>query len=115
MSLPPSYSGMPGEGQYHYYRNLCQELKKVIHASKEPEVLKQEVEKFINASRQVQWPHEPSETYHGDKSEKAVQKVVNEFLRYIKDLETEPGKAQYEDLLNSILILETQLDQLKIR
>lgn len=115
MSLPPSFSGLPVEEQCHYYRNVCLEFEKAIKANKDIAVLQQEMERFLNASREVQWPHHTDGVYHKDVIEKAVQKVVTEFQRFIHTKETEPKKAQHEDLLNALQLLKGQIDQLKVR
>lgn len=115
MSLPPQYTGQPGEEQHHYYRNVCLSLKKAIKNTTEPEELTMHMERFLNASREVAWPHSTSSVYHKDEAEKAVQKVVTEFKRYLKDLEANSEKAYPEDLLNALSIVESLIDQLKIR
>lgn len=115
MSLPPSFSGLPVEEQCHYYRNVLIEFKKAIKSSKDAVFLQECVDHFLNASREVQWPHETSGTYKKDKIEKAVQKVANEFRRYLQTLETEPEKANIEDLLTALVLVELEIDQLKIR
>lgn len=115
MSLPPSFNGMPIEEQSHYYRNVCLEFKKTIQTSKDPELLLEQVDRFLSASREVQWPHETSAKYHKDEAEKAVQKVANEFRRYLHELEGDPEKAQNVDLLNALKIVESLIDQLKVR
>lgn len=115
MSLPPSFSGMPVEEQCHYYRTVCIEFKKVIKSSKNVAELQEQIDRFLSASREVQWPDHTSGSYHKDEVEKAVQKVANQFRRYVQTLEKEPEKAQHEDLLNALILVETQIDQLKIR
>lgn len=115
MSLPPSFSGMPTEEHHHYFRNVCIELKKAIKDKKPKDELEQQIDRFLNASREMAWPHQTSDVYHKDTAEKAVQKVVNEFRRYLHDLESNPSSASAEDLLKALAIVETMIDSLKVR
>ncbi|MFZ0564819.1 MAG: hypothetical protein WAM28_01300 [Chlamydiales bacterium] len=115
MSLPPSYSGLPVEEQYRYYRNICIKFKKIIKSSKDIDELQMHMDQFLNASKQVQWPHETSQVYHKDIAEKTLQKVPNEFRRYIQDLEKDSSHANPQDLLDALEMVETMIDSLKIR
>src|SRR5262245_5887579 len=109
MSLPPTFSGMPNEEQRRYYRNICIELKKAIHSTQDPAILQEKIDRFLSASREVTWPHPKSEIYHKDKAEQAVQKVANEFRRYLNDLENNDSNANPEDLLSALAIVESML------
>lgn len=115
MSLPPSFSGTPDEEQSHYYRNVCLEFEKVIKSDASLDRLHQEMERFLNASKEVHWPHHTDDKYHKDVVEKAVSKVVAEFRRYVKMKESEPEKAQNEDLLRALKLVQAQVDMLRVR
>jgi hypothetical protein len=115
MSLPPSFSGMPMREQYRYFRNVCIDFRKAIKSTEDPEVLSEQLDRFIGASRSVPWPHEHSEIYHKDKAEQATQKVVNEFRRYLADLEGNSETANPEDLLTALSNVEDMIDSLKVR
>jgi hypothetical protein len=115
MSLPPNFSGMPTEEQHHYFRNVCIALKKAIKTTKDCKVLDEKMERLISASREVEWPHSTSDVYHRDKAEKAIQKVANEFRRYLHDLENHKENANPQDLLNALALVETMVDTLKVR
>ena len=116
MTLPPSFSGLPDEEQHHYYRNVCLEFKKTIKSSKDVEQLQRQIDRFLNASKQVQWPpHEPSSIYRKDEVEKAVQKVANAFRRYIQELESDATRANPQDLLDTLSMVETMVGKLKVR
>jgi glycerol dehydrogenase-like iron-containing ADH family enzyme len=115
MSLPPSFSGMPIEEQHHYYRNVCIDLKKAIKTTKDCEVLREKMERFISASREVAWPTSASDVYHRDRAEKAIQKVANEFRRYLHDLENSKKDTNPEDFLNALALVEAMVDTLKVR
>lgn len=73
------------------------------------------MEHFLNAGRKVNWPHHSSGVYHKDAAEKAVGKVLTEFKRYIGDLQKNPSSAVTQDLLDSLLLVESMLDQIKGR
>jgi hypothetical protein len=115
MSLPPSFSGMPAEEQHHYYRNVCIEFKKAVKSKKDVNILRERMDDFLNASRAMAWPHKTSGVYHKDEVEKNMQKVVNEFRRYIHDLENNRPNANPVDLLNALGNVESMIDQLKVR
>jgi hypothetical protein len=114
MSLP-SFSGLPAEEQHRYYRNLCIDLKKTIKSTKDIEILQEKMQSFVNASHEVEWPHHTTSVYHKDEAEKAVQKVVSEFRRYVQDLKQNSEQAQPEDLITSITLVESLLERLKVR
>jgi len=115
MSLPPSFSGMPMRELYRYFHNVCIEFKKVIKTTKDPELLSEQLDRFIGASHQVAWPHEHTAVYHKDKAEQATQKVVTEFRRYLDALEKNAPNAHPDDLLNALTSVEGMIDTLKVR
>jgi hypothetical protein len=114
MSLPPSYVGALNEEQHHFYRNVCVDLKKAIKSSQDCNLLREKMDRFLNASREVAWPHHTSETYRKDQAEKAMQKVANEFKRYVTDLENGTG-ANPQNLLEALSRIEGMIDILKVR
>ena len=113
--IKPSSPGYPDEELFRRYRNILLQLKKTIQTSKNIDELKMQMEHFINANRHVTWPHHTSAVYHKDEAEKAVGKVVTEYQRYIKGLENDDPDANYQDLLDALLIVESMLGRLKGR
>lgn len=85
--LKPGYSSYPEKTLVRHFRNSFLQLKKTIQSSKNIEELNLQMEHFINTNRQITWPHHTSDVFHKDEAEKAVEKVVTEFRRYIKDLQ----------------------------
>lgn len=105
MPMPANFSA-PTEEPHRYFRNLCIEFKKAIHSSKDLNLLQDEMEKFINASKQMNWHHKDSGKYHKDAGEKAAGKVWKEFDRYFRDLSSNPDKANAQDLLEALAVVE---------
>ncbi len=114
MTLPDNFSGSPGQDLHSYFRNLCQEFKKVVKASKDIDLLQIEMEKFINASRDMNWHHKPSGVYHKDEGEKATGKVWKEFKRYLFELLDHPKEANPQSLLEALADIEKIIQNLKV-
>ena len=114
MSLPSSYSGAPGEEPHHYFRNVCISFKKTLNSSKNIIELQTEMDRFINAAKQMHWHQKNEEIWRKDEGEKAANKVFDEFRRYVKDLESSPEKAVVQDLLDAISNIERLIGNLKI-
>jgi hypothetical protein len=113
MPLPANFSGYPKDELHRYFRNLCIEFKKVIHASKNSDDLLDQMERFMNASKEMDWHHHTTGVYRKDAGEKAVGKVWSEFKRYIHDLQVAPETAVAEDLLDSLAQMEQLIESLK--
>jgi hypothetical protein len=115
-SKAQGFSGFPEESLTRHYRNILLQFKKTIKSSKNIDELKSGMEHFINASHRVTWPHHTSGVFQKDEAEKAVGKVVTEFERYVAVLQKNPSQpAPYQDLLDSLLIVESMLDRIKGR
>ncbi|MGE5195792.1 MAG: hypothetical protein ACM3JI_00500 [Anaerolineae bacterium] len=115
MSLPANFSGMPSEELHRDFRNICIELKKVIHSSKDVERLQVEMDRFIDASKHMDWHHKTSGVYHKQEGDKAVGKVWAEFKRYKESLSSNPYQTNPQDLLNAFAEVERLVDSLKVR
>lgn len=109
----PGFSGFPEEDSYRRYRNIVLQFKKTIQSSKNFEELRREMEHFLNANRQVVWPHHTSGVFRKDEAEKAVDKVLKEYERYVGALKKHMPNTNPQDLLNALAIVESMLDQLK--
>ena len=107
MSLPTNFSGPPGEELHRYFRNVVIEFKKMLGSSKDARQLEQEVDRFLDTSRQMNWHHKNEATYHKDAGDKAVAKVLNEATRYIQALQKKtPTQANPKDLLDALAEVE---------
>ena len=100
--LPPSFSSPPGENNLHYFRNACLGFKKVLLHSKDQNHLEMEMEKILNASREIKWHSEKKEIWKKDDAEKLLAHLFREFKRYIESLQKTPDTANAEDLLISL-------------
>lgn len=115
MQLPANFSGAPTEKPHRYFRNVCIEVRKIIKASKNTNELQVEMAKFIDASKQMHWPHKTSSVYRKDDGEKATKKVLAEFIRYIDSLLTKSPTANPQDLLDSLSEVEQLIYSLQAK
>lgn len=115
MSLPANFAGMPGEEIHRSYRNICIEFKKMIKNSTNIDELQEQMIRFINASKQMDWGRKETGVYHKNNGEKACDKVWNEFKRYIMALATQNKEANPQDLYDALSEVERLVDSLKVR
>jgi hypothetical protein len=114
MSIPANFSGNPQEDPRHYFRKLIVEFKKTVSSTKDVEKLNAQIDRFFNVSKEMNWNHKNSGVYHKDEGEKAANKVVNEFRRYINALQVDPKNAQPQDLQNALSEIERLLSSAKV-
>ena len=99
--LPASYKTSPGQNPHSYFRNLCIEYKKILKTSKDINLLQNEMDKLINASKELKWREDLKKPLNQEAGEKAIAKVWHEFQRYIETL-TSSSNANFQDLLTSL-------------
>ncbi len=110
--MKPNTSGYPEESLVRRYRNILIQFKKTLQSTTDIRELQQEMEHFLNINRQVIWPHQTSGIFRKDEAEKAVDKVVTEYQRYVKDLKHHDSPST-QDLLDALLMVESMLGKLK--
>ena len=99
-NIPYNFSSNPDINLHKYFKNLILEFQKMVESSKDTDVLQFEMEKVLNASKQMKWKMKKKEVYSKDEVEKIMKKLFNEFDRYISDLLYRPSDA------NNIYLLE---------
>lgn len=104
-----------GEGERHFFRNLCHDFEKVAQKSKKPEEILQEAERFLSACREIRWPEEKTARYHKQEAEKNLQKVITEARQYANALENSPQKAIPNDLVDAISVAEKMASDIDAR
>ncbi len=109
-----NYGHILGQNPHKYFHNLCIEFKKILQKSKDPALLEIEMEKLINASKQMKWKTEKKEIWKKDEGEKVLCKVWNEFSRYMQELKKNPKNAVAKDLMDSLWEVERLLASLKV-
>jgi len=114
MSLPANFSEEPGEELHRYFRNALIEFKKVVKYSKDIDQLQIEMERFLNASKELNWHHKNPQAYSKDKAEKATGKVWTEFKRYIMDLQSNPQKVSSQALIDALSNVEQMVLSMKV-
>ena len=93
MSLPANFSGPPGEELHRYFRNVVIEFKKMLKTTQDISQIEQEIERFLDTSRQMNWHHKNDGVYHKDAGDKAVAKVLNESKRYIESIQRKSSES----------------------
>lgn len=114
MSIPSSFGGNPQEDPNHHFRNVCIEFKKKLKSTTEVSLLEEEMDKFINVAKQMHWNHDPSERYHKDTGEKAVNQVINEFRKYLTTLKLDPKKANALPVISALSEVESMIRSFKV-
>ena len=114
MSLPANFSGVPQEQLHHHFRTVCVEFKKIIKSSKEINELDVQMDRFINICKEMNWQSKNADVYRKNEAEKAVNKIVNEYRRYIKALQTDSENAIAQDLTAAISEVESLLHSSKV-
>lgn len=112
MSLPANFSGMPQEQLHHHFRNVCLEFKKTVKSTKEINVLDEQLERFINVCKHMNWPQKNTDVYRKNGIEKAANRVITEYRRYIQALQSDEH-AINQDLLEAISEVEGYFHSLK--
>ncbi len=106
MSLPANFTGTPQEQLPHHFRNTCLEFKKTLKSTKDTAKLESELDRFINVCRGMNWNHQNTETYHKNENEKAVNKLVKQFKRYLADLQSDEDNATPQAVIETISDIE---------
>lgn len=107
MPLSESFERAPTETPHHYFSKVHRELKKAVQSSKNTELLEREMQTFIDACKQMNWHYQTSSVQHKGEGEKVANKIHTEFKRYILDLKSNSSRAQPEDLLTALRLMET--------
>lgn len=114
-ALPSSFSMPPGQDPHKYFHNLLIEFKKLLKRSKEIAALQIEMEKLLNASKDMSWKSHRDKTFKKEIGEKACAKVWSEFKRYLAALEKKLPSTNYQDLIDAIEDLETLLENFEVK
>jgi len=109
-NLPSSFSSLPNQDPHKYFRNLLIAFKKEIKTSIDIKALQEKMQTLINASKEMKYldKHKNS-IYHKPETDKALSKIWNEFDRYIMTYQKTPNKANPQDLLDAISLVESIL------
>ena len=90
------------------------EFKKAVQKSRDPMLLEIEMEKLINASKEMTWKTKKKEIRKKDEGEKALCKVWNEFSRYIQALKKNPKNAEAMELMDALSEIERLIESLQV-
>jgi hypothetical protein len=113
--LPSSFSMPPGQESHKYFRNLLIEFKKLLKKSKDIDALQWEMDRILDASKELTWKIDRNKIIKQETGEKAVSKVWHEFKRYLQDLEKSSSKANYQDLFDAIEEIELMLNNFDLK
>jgi hypothetical protein len=115
MELPVNFESAPGREPHKTFRNTCIEFKKLIKSTKDIGELRQEMQKFIEEAKQMNWQKKNTGVYHKQEGEKLVDKVFSEFKRYMNDLEPYLNKADPHDLLEALEVLVVYINNYQVK
>lgn len=100
--LPSNFSSPTGQQPRKYFSNLCKEFIKMVQKKTEIDTLEFEMEKLMNASKDLKWPKGTKDVYHKPEGEKAADKIFDEFKKYIQLIKKTPSKANDKYLLDAL-------------
>ena len=99
-----SFYSPPGQSPHKYFKNLLLSFKKEIETTTEIKLLEEKMQAVINAAKDLKFlDHHKNSTFHIPDAEKVLDKMFNEFKRYISSLRNKKNLSP-QDLLDSIEI-----------
>lgn len=112
MTLPSSFSSNPDQDPHKYFKNLIIDFKKEIKGAVDTDALQEKMSTLINASKELIYKDtHKKDIFHKPETKKAIEKIWTEFDRYILTIQKEPSKANAQDLLEAIAIVETYISE----
>jgi hypothetical protein len=112
MSLPPSFSSSPSQDPHKYFKNLIISFKEEVNGAADIDELEQKMQILINASKEMKSNDKhQKDVFHKTEADKGLTKLFKEFDRYIMELKNTPSKANRQDLLNAISIVENLIKE----
>lgn len=112
MTLPSSFSSNPNQDPHKYFKNLLIDFKKEIKGAVDTDALQEKMSTVINASKELLYKDNHQKAiFHKPETKKAIEKIWTEFDRYILTIQKEPSKANAQDLLDAIAIVETHISE----
>lgn len=113
--LPSNFSSSPDQDPHKYFKNLLIDFKKAIENNSNIDILQQNMEALINAAKQMQYIDQHKKSiYHKPETTKALSKIWTEFDRYFITKKNTPKKANPNDLLEAIILVENLLNNFNI-
>jgi len=113
--LPSGFAMKPGQDPHNYFRNLCIEFKKLINQTVDIDMLQDEMDKLINAGKEMKWNENHKLPLKQESGEKAMSKVWHEFQRYVEALQKSSSKANRQDLLDALGEIERMLKNFDVK
>jgi hypothetical protein len=114
MELPASFESPPGKEPHRVFRNTCIEFVKLLKTSKNINELNQQMEMFIDESKQMHWHSKNTAIYRKDEGKKLTDKVLTEFKRYMTELEPYLNRADPAPLIAALKMLEQFINSYKV-
>ena len=108
--LPSSFSSLPDQDPHKYFKNILKDFKKEIQQALDIDALQEKMQTLINASKEMKYlDNRQTSIYHKPATTKALTRIWNEFDRYILIAQKNPSKANPQDLLDAIALVESLL------
>lgn len=112
MSLPANFTSCPQEDLHHHCRTISAELRKNLKTTKDISELQMAFERYLNIVKHLDWHRKTTSVYHKDEGDKAANKLVKEFNRYLEALETNHEQAVPQSLLHALAEIEQLIQSL---
>ena len=100
--MPYNFSSAPSQSPQKYFYNVCVQFKKQINDGITPEVLEEQMQTLINASKDMIWKEPKHDVWKKQEGEKIVDKIFAEFMRFVKDLREKRETTSSQDLLEAL-------------
>ena len=113
--IPKSFSSSPGQSLHKYFLNLCIEFRKELEEKKELKVLQEKMINIINAAKDMDFLKKRSDVWGKEETDKGMRRFLDEFKRYVSDVESDVEKADEKDLLKALEEVERLVKSLEIK
>jgi hypothetical protein len=113
MELPENFSSPPHEHLQKTFHKLVIEFRKTVQRSKDISELTEQMDRLLNASKEMTWIVHNSDIYHKHEGPKAMERLFTEFERYINHLQS-GEKISPVDLIASLKEIEEIIEKDKI-
>lgn len=109
--IPKNFSSATGQENHKYFFNLIVEFKKLLESSRDIDMLQIQMEKFLNAAKDMNFKKEKKEIFKKDEAEKIISRIWNEFKRYLEYLLKKEKQTNLQDLLDEMEKLKKMVEE----
>jgi Skp family chaperone for outer membrane proteins len=113
--VPKSFSCPPGQSLHKYFSNLCIEFRKILEEKGNLEVLQKKMVEIINAAKEMDFLKKRSDVWGKEETDKGMRRLLDEFKRYVRDVESNVERADEKDLLKALEEVERLIKSWEIK